>query len=413
MKLIKLILLLSLSSSFIYATNGANLIGMGAKSRAMGGVGIGIFHGSESVLANGALLTQMEGTEVSFGGTLFLPTIQANKTPTEAFVTSSSDTNMIPEVSMATKINEHWYAGVGVWGVAGMGTNYVIGKKSDVQLNNFGMSTNLQLLQIGFPIAFKIHSISLAFTPIVMYGNLTINYDPTSGQSTPPEVGLSQNVGGGFALGFLYDFEELEIEGLKFGLNYKSSIALDYKNQISRATQPFKGFGIDLSDTLSQPAELGIGTSYTYENHSIAFDIKDTFWSSAQGYGGFGWEDGIVYATGYQYKTENWSVRVGYNYGKSVVINLPNAKTSPKASALNVFNILGFPATAEQHLTFGGSYKVNNNFSVDIGVVYQTESELTVDSIALREPFRDPTFPEKITSTHQETSTTLQLVYNF
>ncbi len=41
-----------------------------------------------------------------------------------ATLTSDADTNVIPEVSIAHKINDNWYIGVGMWGTAGMGTDY-------------------------------------------------------------------------------------------------------------------------------------------------------------------------------------------------------------------------------------------------------------------------------------------------
>ncbi len=41
--------------ALLYATNGDNLIGLGAKSRAMGGVGIATYFGAENTLSNPAL----------------------------------------------------------------------------------------------------------------------------------------------------------------------------------------------------------------------------------------------------------------------------------------------------------------------------------------------------------------------
>jgi len=434
----KLLLLSFFSSCWLYATNGANLIAMGAKSRGMGGVGIAMPHGAESGLANGALITTMEGTEVAFGGTLFLPIITANlslkapvppsQMPTQQFIQSSSDTNMIPEVSLATKIKDHWYLGFGVWGVAGMGTDYVAGKRTDPQPHNFGMRTNLQLLQLGMPMAYTNHGFSFSFTPMIMYGNLKIDYDDTPLEQggtvfDRPEIPLSQDVAAGFGFGFSYDFRQFKLDGLRIGANYRSSFLLTYKDQISNAIRPFNQFGLDIADDLEQPEEFGIGVSYTRSGHSVAFDLKKTLWSKAKGYGDFGWEDGTIYAGGYQYKTEKWAVRVGYNYSKSVVVNLEGAtlsqtalspekaKASAKQASLNVFNILGFPATAEEHYTAGASYKVSKSFSVDIAGVYQVESTVTVDSGALNNV--GVRAPLEAKTTHQETSGTVQLVYNF
>ncbi len=69
---------LTLLSTSLYATNGDHLIGIGAKSLGMGGVGIAISHGAESALANPALITGVQNKEVSFGGTIFMPDVETN-----------------------------------------------------------------------------------------------------------------------------------------------------------------------------------------------------------------------------------------------------------------------------------------------------------------------------------------------
>jgi len=66
----KLVTLSLIAATTLHATNGDNLIGIGAKSRGMGGTGIAVSHGAESALANPALITSVEGTEISFGGNI-------------------------------------------------------------------------------------------------------------------------------------------------------------------------------------------------------------------------------------------------------------------------------------------------------------------------------------------------------
>ena len=67
-----------LTSTLLHATNGDHLISVGAKARGMGGTGIALSHGAESSLSNPALITSVEGTEISFGGTLFMPDIHTS-----------------------------------------------------------------------------------------------------------------------------------------------------------------------------------------------------------------------------------------------------------------------------------------------------------------------------------------------
>ena len=52
---------LALGATSAFATNGSNLIGIGAKTRGMGGTAIGVGHGAESGIANPSLITSIKG----------------------------------------------------------------------------------------------------------------------------------------------------------------------------------------------------------------------------------------------------------------------------------------------------------------------------------------------------------------
>jgi long-chain fatty acid transport protein len=398
----KLIALSLIAATTLQATNGDNLIGVGAKARGMGGTGIAVAHGAESGLANAALITSVEGTEISFGGILFMPTIKTSITSAiPAFAAtgveyqSDAEVNMIPEVSIAHKINDNWYIGIGMWGTAGMGTDY------SKQAGNFNMVTNLQLLQFGVPIAYKTGGLSLAVTPVLQYGNLDINYNSPLGAVGS---GLAQDFGFGYNLGMAYDFSN----GLTFGATYKSSIEMNYNGQITTAIGAFGAFGVTLpvTDTLEQPAEFGIGFAYEMGQHTFAFDYKKIKWADTKGYGDFGWEDQNVYAFGYQFAQNNWAVRVGYNRADSAVVENAAGATTPNGAALNFFNLLGFPANAESHYTLGGTYDISNAFSVDLAYVYSPE---TTDTFSLA----GFGAPGSISTSHQESSLAFQLNYTF
>jgi len=389
----KLITLSLITSTMLHATNGDDLIAMGAKARGMGGTGIAISHGAESALSNGALITSVEGSEVGFGGTLFMPDIETQLAGMPAY-TSDADTNMIPEVSLAHKIDENWYIGVGMWGTAGMGVDY-----SDVP-GNFQMVTNLQLMQFGVPIAYKTGGLSLAVTPILQYGNLDINYVmPTQDGPMSVGAGLAQDFGFGYNLGLAYDLSANGVEGLTLGAMYKSAIEMDYDGQLVNAAEKFQ-LALPSGDTLEQPEEYGIGLAYAMGQHTIAFDYKKIKWSEAKGYGDYGWDDSDVFAVGYQYTQNEWTLRLGYNHADSAVVE----NADPR---LNFFNLLGFPANAEDHYTVGGSYAFTNNFSLDLAYVYADETSDTFDISQLGMGI------DTITTSHAEDSVSFQLAYKF
>ncbi|MDD3060345.1 MAG: outer membrane protein transport protein [Sulfurimonas sp.] len=408
---------LALGTTSAFATNGSNLIGMGAKARGMGGVGIGMSHGAESGLSNGALITSVEGTEISFGGTFFMPKVKADMGA--GFSESAADLSVIPEVSIASKITDNFYMGVGMWGTAGMGVDY---RDETGYTANMNMVTNLQLMQFGVPLAYKTNGLSIAVTPLLQDGALDINYkDPSNTQAgyTGTGAGVSQDLKFGYNLGAAY-----EISGFTVGAMYKSKIDMEYKGQLSSATQPFVAGGVfpsAMDDKLSTPAEMGVGVSYNMEGHTIAADYKKISWSSAKGYEDFNWEDQNVLALGYQYDAKDWAVRIGYNYASNPISDagaitlaefMTADGTNPQmfgGNAINTFNLLGFPATVESHITVGGTYKLSKSASVDLAYAYAPETTTTLATM----PDMTNGVDGETTVKHSQSSVSAQVNFKF
>ncbi|MDP3267054.1 MAG: outer membrane protein transport protein, partial [Sulfuricurvum sp.] len=326
-------------------------------------IGIGMSHGAETALSNPALITSVKGTEISFGGTVFMPDVKTNVAG-GGEVKSAADLSVIPEVAIAQKVSDNFYWGIGMFGVAGMGTDYRNTGK------NMAMVTNLQLMQFAVPLAYKADGLSIAISPIVQYGSLDMNYMVPALMGAGSDFnsstqGVAQDLGFGYTIGAAY-----EIDGLTLGASYKSAIDMEYKGQISKASAQFSGFGMpQLSDNLEQPAEIGVGTSYTVDGHTFAADYKRIKWSDAKGYKDFGWDDQDVYIIGYQYSQDGYALRAGYNHSKSPIKQQSGTGSTP----LNLLNLLGFPATVEDHYTVGGSLSLNKATSLDLAFVYAPE----------------------------------------
>jgi len=404
---------LALGTTSAFATNGSNLIGTGAKARAMGGTSIGVFHGAESGLSNPALINQVEGTEISFGGTIFMPNVSNDNNlilgaPPAPNLTSKADSaadmSVIPEVSIVSKINDSFSIGIGMWGTAGMGVDY----RDDANTGQMNMVTNLQLMQFGVPMAYNINGFSIGLTPVLQYGSLDINYDSTNLGGGNKGAGVSQDLEFGYNLGLAY-----KIAGFTLGAIYKSKIDMEYKGQLTSAMQGF-GLANYKNDKLSTPAELGFGVSYTMSEHTIAIDYKNIAWSDAEGYKDFAWEDQTVIAVGYAYKTDGWAVRVGYNYSESPITeqktNFTAAGDISQAGAanlpgglVNTFNLLGFPGIVDSHVTFGGSYALSEKTSVDVAYAYAPEVTETFTNFAKQD----------ITTKHSQSSLSVGVNYNF
>ena len=417
---------LALGTTSAFATNGDHLIGIGAKARGMGGVSIGMSHGAESGIANPALITSVESTEVSFGGTLFMPDITTTMSmpmgmgdqPSE---TSAADMSMIPSVSIANKINDNFYWGVGMWGTAGMGVDYRDSAAvEDANSGNMQMVTNLQLMQFGVPLAYKIAGFSIGITPLLQYGALDIDYDMGSSiPGTEAGEGVSQDLAFGFNIGAAY-----EIAGVTIGALYKSAIEMEYNGQLSSATQPFVDFGIfpgAMADTLEQPAEIGIGVSYAIAGNTIALDYKQVKWGDAAGYKDFNWKNQDVVALGYEYAADSWAVRLGYNYAEQPIEEMQSGPAAiafadaaqAGGNAINTFNMLGFPATTESHVTLGGTYNFSKQISLDGAFTYAPETETTMKGIVGLDGGAGELYTGDITVEHSQTALSVQVNYTF
>lgn len=417
---------LALGATSAFATNGSNMIATGAKATGMGGTGIGMSHGAESALVNPALITSVAGSEISFGGTLFMPNVKntdglnmdltgmggPNLGDESSSETSEAKINVIPEVSIASKINDNFYMGVGMWGTAGMGVNY----RDAAATGQMNMVTNLQLMQFGVPLAYKINNFSAAITPILQYGSLDINYNMSpalqntmsmmnggmGGATAPMNIGsgVAQDLKFGYNLGVAY-----EMSGVTVGATYKSQIDMNYNGVLSTSVGAMTG-GAYKNDALSTPAEMGIGASYKFNANTIALDYKQIKWSAAKGYQDFEWEDQSVIALGYQYTAKTWAARLGYNYSKSPITEQTDGAANSAGLSdglVNTFNLLGFPGIVESHMTLGGSYTISDKTSVDLAYVYTPEVSNTYKNFAAQD----------ITTTHSQTALSAQLNFKF
>jgi len=412
---------LALGTTSAFATNGSNLIGMGAKTRAMGGATIGVSHGAESGLSNPALISNVESTEVSFGGTIFMPDVSANMGAGSS--SSAADMSVIPEVSIASKINDNFTMGIGMWGTAGMGVDY---RDETGFTANMNMVTNLQIMQFGVPLAYSTGGFSVAITPLLQYGSLDINFDTTPMGGSNVGAGVAQDLALGYNLGLAY-----QSSGFTIGAVYKAQIDMEYKGQVSTATGAFVNMGIfpaPMGDKLSTPAELGAGLSYETGGHTIAADYKQVKWSDAEGYKGFGWDDQSVMALGYQYTTNGWALRVGYNHASNPISDVGAmsaaqlntafgastfSPTMMGGNAVNTFNLLGFPATVESHITFGGTYDISKDTSLDLAYVIASESDTTLATMPSNDATTGAFVDGKTTVKHSQTSLSFQLNYTF
>jgi len=297
-----------------------------------------------------------------------------------------------------------------------MGVDYRDAKSITNAGTTMQMVTNVQIMQFGLPLAYTTNNFSIAITPILQYGALDINYEyPGNPNPSAPAAGtnfgtgVGQDLKMGVNVGIAY-----EISNLTIGAVYKSQIDMDYGNVMSKTISPFTQSGYT-NEKLSTPAEIGVGVSYTMDQHTVAVDYKIIQWEDAKGYQDFNWANQSSMALGYQYSTKGWAARLGYNYSASPVedqkptFGTTGAETNPPNSSgisdgtANTFNLLGFPGIIESHVSIGGTYEIDDTTSIDATYVLSLENTEKFKNFA----------GANIETSHSQNAVTLQLNYAF
>ncbi len=387
----------ALLASSAFATNGTNMIGLGAQSNAMGGTGVAASYGSETIIANPAMIGKTTGTEFTFGGTYFVPSVESDNGA--GFKKSTAnDTNVVPAVSLSSRINNSLTFGIGMFGTSGMGVGY----RKEASLSK--AQSNMQIMKFAPTLAYNTKSFGLGISPILQYGALDINYEDGGGNNVGS--GVSSDLGFGYNLGGYFNVTK----GLTLGASYLSPISMTYKDQLSVASQPFVTGGVlpnNFSDTLEQPSEIKVGAEYALGNFVLNADYKRVGWGSAAGYKDFGWEDQDVFSVGGKYATNKFWVGAGYNYGKNPIKEQDGAPTNNVngGAAINMFNNIFFPATTESHVTFGGGYSLTKAVSLEGAIVVAPEVTTTVNTQGVGGTTN--------TTKHSQIGYTFQVKYHF
>ncbi len=374
----KIILLSAMASSMLLATNGDNLISLGAESRAMGGTGVAMPMGTDSVFKNPSWLADVKGTEAMFGATLFMPDVKSTVEPQmggdSKEATSKADLSLIPAVAHAGRINEDFAYGVGMFGVSGMGTDYRNETGARGQNN---MRTNFQYMRFVPSIAYKNENLRLGAGLTLAYGALDMStvlgtnpIDPTT--YAQRGGGMSDDFGFGFQLGAGYSVTP----EINLGAFYQSEVATEYENVFD-----FNMDGKYDNLKLSQPAEYGVGVGYNNGTYRASLDVKQIQWSDADGYDAFGWDDQTVISFGAGYKVNpNLELRAGYSQADSPIDETFTAATvggiPMQAPNIAYFNMMGFPAISETHITAGLGYKFSDKIGIDVAYVHSPKETL-------------------------------------
>lgn len=371
------------SATQIFATNGANLIGLTPASTGQGGVGIAFDTGVESILKNPALLTVGDVPVLTVGGNFVAldstARISYEGTPLTADtgkVKNAADSFVIPEFGFTTPINESFSTGIGVFGTAGFGADFRNKTEGFGILSN--MRSHLMVLKIAPALGYKHDKLRLGVSSHISYGllNFAAHMPDTTGSFSTIQQrsgGLSDGVQVGFQGGASYDVSDY----VRLGATYQTPVKFNFKNAFD-----FDRNGTYDSIKFDLPAELGVGISVGPETLKFSFDAKQIYWSQAQGFKQLNWNDQTVLSLGVQHQTtKKLILRAGYNYAPSVLGDTSSLSALNGTSQfgtgefydsnLAFFNVVGLgPAIGEQTITAGLEYAFTPKLSFGASVAY-------------------------------------------
>ncbi len=357
-----------------FATNGDNLIGIGPISRAMGGVGVASPQDAISaIFANPAAMCfgpYCPGSEATFSGTYFSPTVKSKLNFTgfgmgKASAESQMNPFVSPAIGITSPITDKLRFGVGAYGVSGMGVDY-----RDTNPLYQDLYTQYQIMKFAPNIAYLITpDLSVGASVSIDYANLDLG----SGASHGYTLGLQ--------LGALY-----HIGMFNLGFSYITPQEVNHKRVFD-----FDGDGTLDDVKLESPNTLAFGVSMTPAyNWLIEFNARWYNWADATGYDDFDWENQWVFAIGAQYRPITpLAIRAGFNYGKSPVKEHngfnPMGTTNVQGRNVSnvnyeVFRIVGFPAIAETHFTFGLGYDITDTIVINLSYVHSFENTISESS---------------------------------
>jgi len=384
-----LVLLLVFSQAFpVFATNGDNMIGVGAKSRAMGGVGIAAPQDAISaVFANPAAMCfgpYCPGAEFNFDGTLFMPKVSAEITMQSVGGTLSykkdSDRKVyaIPAIGLSSPIEKNMRFGLAAYGVSGLGVDY---RDAGIDLdpstagNEGDTSTQLQIMKFAPNLAYLVtESFSVGVGLHVDYSSLDLGSGSSFGYGFGAQVGAIYKIGDTFRIGMTYTTPQ--------NVKHQNVADFDHDNRMD-----------DLELESPQQAGIGIAVEPVPGVVLIGIDAKWINWADAAGYEDFDWDDQYVAALGIQIKpSRSLAFRLGYNYGNNPVNEHDGWDPTPSSSNPNnvvdvqgkkvdrfeyeYLRIIGFPAIVQHHITAGIGYEFSRSFAVNIGYMYALQEDI-------------------------------------
>ncbi len=362
-------ILMLLSVSGAYATNGMRMIGFGPVQDSMGGASAGINLDAASILTNPAGIQSLGG-RIDFGASYFNPTVKTEMMGSG--FTSDKKASPVPAFGLIIPVDAVMSFGIGAYGISGMGVDYNLGSMGGL------LATNYSNMRFAPGLAYKINDmITIGATLNIMYATMDYSMAVDMTGDGNPDVRMADMTSSALGYGATIGITAKTVDMLTVGLVYETTSKFqDFEFNQSISSSPTTTSENKLKMDQPMSATLGFGIK-PLTGLALAFDVQWIRWSETNGDnlpeftgGNFNmqWSDQIVYKFGLQYEViPIVKVRAGINYGK-----MPLSTGNSAALMANTF----FPAVSEWHYTAGAGVKLSDKAAVDIGFMYSPEAEV-------------------------------------
>lgn len=391
----------ALATPVTHATNGMFIIGVGTKSRGMGGTGIAYPLDSLSGAMNPATISGMN-SRFDAGMDIFIPEAEAQLGSVSAESKANINglglekTFFMPALAFTYKYSPDITLGFSMAPAGGGGTKYEtnffeaasVGSVNTPNINN-KLGVDLMIMEMNPTIAYKMDDTNNIGLTLVIgvarfsaYGiGLFDTFTQTQGSLEDfSDQGKDWTAGAGLRIGWMGDYGDFTL-----GAVYTSKV---FMKEFNKYEELFAEHG-----DIDVPARLGIGTSYRFtDTFLVAMDVTYTFYEDVAAISnigpnlagdpagplgsedrrlgldnglGFGWTNQTVLKIGTEYLySEKLILRAGWNYGKSPI----------NEDREIIFNLLA-PASTQHHLTLGGTYKWSSDIELNMSYIHAFEYE--------------------------------------
>ncbi|GAL23132.1 long-chain fatty acid transport protein [Vibrio maritimus] len=345
--------------------------------------GLGRAYAGEAAMAdnagaqwrNPAMLTYLEGTQIS-GGVLYVePNIDVKGTSSTLGYTEAKDianSAPVPNLYVSHQINDKWFAGLALGSNYGMETNL----GSDFKATQYGNEAKIMTVEAVASLGYQIND-AVSVGGGVRYVTGEGKIGATAPFSTPLPGGINVNKGDylkyvegtdsswGYVLGAAWQINEDH----RLGFAYKSEVMMDFEGHGEGI-----GFGFagkkdgKLSVALPATAELSSFHQLS-QQWAMHASINWTQWSSFDKL-----EAEFVDGQVSPIKTENWKdsyrLALGTTYQLNKELTLRGGIAYDMSAVDDKYRTTTIPETDRTWLSAGLTYAFTKQFTLDGGLTY-------------------------------------------